>query len=81
MPYPAALKNSPVILWRRGHGLRVPILVCMGGHFRVLAGEEASHSLLFPSGLGPWAKGDPGPLGNLATKGNHGWTHVSPWRP
>ena len=80
MPYPAALKNSPVILWLRGRGLRVPILVCVGGHFRVLAGEGAGHSLLFPSGRGPWAKGDPGPLGNLATKGNHGWIHVSPRR-
>ena len=53
----------------------------MGGRFRVLAGQGASHSLLLPIGLGPWAKGDPGPLGNLATKGNHGWIRVTPWRP
>lgn len=62
-----------------GGGLRVPLGLC-GWALQGAAGEGASR-LLLPSGLGPWAKGDLGPLGDLATKGNQDWVHVTPWRP
>ena len=60
-------------------GLRVP----SSSLWWILSGARwrKSKSQFAFTQLGQWAKGDPGPLGNLATKGNDCWAYVTARRP